>query len=274
MTNIFSVEFYRLKKSKLFWVLFGVTAAMPLLSILLTTGLVGMLTSLDPGTQIDFKELLHSVNLGMELLSEYSSVMHFSSLMAVICTSIFLSREFAYGTFRNTLVAGKSRGELYVAHLVMAAVIGTVFLGVSMTSSLIFGGAIFGFEGMSAGKVVTAIVTAFAMGLVSMLFVQSMMIMFLFGTRKLSVALACPIVICMVVPSLLGSIVEVLSVVQLIANGNVNMDLSWVPLYNADMLDVSQIDGALIGKILLYLVPLTALFGSLGWVTFRKADLK
>lgn len=274
MTNIFSVEFYRLKKSKLFWALFGVTAGMPLVNVLITSGLMALLSLLSTETQIDFAELLRSLNLGFGMLSEYGGVMHFSSLMAVIFTSVFLSRQFAYGTFRNTLIAGKSRGELYLSHMVIAVTVGTVFLGVSMTSTLIFGGSIFGFNGMSAGKVVTGIVTAFAMGMISMLFVQLMMLMFLFGTRKLAVALACTIVICMVAPSAITTFVELLSLLQMITNGNANLDFSWVPIYNASMLDVSQIDGALVGKILLYLVPLTALFGSLGWVTFRKADLK
>ena len=52
-------------------------------------------------------------------------------------------------------------------------------------------------------------------------------------------------------------------------------DLSWVPLYNSSMFDfTSKVDGALVGKVLLYNIPLSALFITLGWVSFRKADLK
>lgn len=36
MINIIKVELYRIKKSVLFWVMFGLSAAIPLLDILLT----------------------------------------------------------------------------------------------------------------------------------------------------------------------------------------------------------------------------------------------
>ena len=143
-----------------------------------------------------------------------------------------------------------------------------------MISSLVFGGAFFGFYEMAAKEIFIAIITAFSMGLVAVMFVQSMSCMFLFGTRKLAVALSCTIVICLVAPSTLSSIVSVVQLLQGVTTGALDSDMSWVPLYNASLLDVSAIDGKLLGKILLYMLPLTAMFVSVGWVTFRKADLK
>ncbi len=274
MTNILSVEFFRLKKSKLFWALFGVTAGFPLIIMLLFVAMIGFLSLFEQDVSINMWDLMRSLNLTAALLSGHGSVMHFSSLMAVICSSIFLSREFAYGTVRNILTANRSRAELYLSHIIVAVTIGTSFLGVSILSTLLFSGSVFGFYELNAAEVFTAIATAFAMGVASMLFAQSMSLMFLFGTRKLAVALACTIVICLVAPSTLSSIVSVLQILQGAATGELNTDMSWVPLYNSSLLDVSAIDGKLIGKILLYLLPLTALFGTIGWLTFRKADLK
>ena len=157
----------------------------------------------------------------------------------------------------------------------MAVTIGSCYLGVNFLSTLLFSGSIFGFGSLTALEAITGCIVAFAMGLVSVLFVQTLMCMFLFGTRKLAVALICPIVICSFAPSLLLAFFQMYDALNMVSTGAANtMDLSWVPLYNSSLIDISQLDGALIGKILMYNLPLTVFFGFMGWVRFRKADLK
>ena len=46
MSNILAVEFYRLKKSKLFWILLGVTAALPLLAGLFELAVIELMDDL------------------------------------------------------------------------------------------------------------------------------------------------------------------------------------------------------------------------------------
>ncbi len=271
MTEILKIEFYRLKKSKMFWALFGVTACLPILTIIL---LLFMASLLRIATDSNGLELFGTLNVTAMLLSSYGSLTATSSLLAVICSSIFLSREFAYGTFRNILLARRTRAELYASFLLISLVIGISFMSASMLTTLVLSGPIFGFASMNAAKITVTIITAFAMGIVSVIFVQTLMCMFLFCTRKLSATLACSIVICYVVPSLLSGIVSFWQTMLIITGSNVSADLSWVPLYNASMLDLSETDGALIGKILLYLIPLSTLFGWSGWWAFRKANLK
>lgn len=274
MTNILKTQFYRLKKSKLFWTLFGVTAVLPLITMLLLWGMLGLLNTLEQ-TDFDIAEFGRSLGLSSAALSEYGQLIHMSALLAVICSAIFLSRDFSYGTFRNAIVANHSRLELYLSHLLIALTIGASFMCVSMLSTIIFFGASFGFVGMSAAKVFGAIALAFAMGLITTIFVQSMMCMFLFATRRLAPTLACTIVICLVAPSIFETIVQLLQLFEIFAPDNaMNLNLTWVPLYNATLLDVGSPDGALVGKILLYIVPLEILFVFLGWIGFRKADLK
>ena len=269
MINILKTEFFRLKKSALFWSLFGVCVAMPLIAVFLNVGLSVSLSDTDMGIEYDIWELMRSSDVTVRTLSGLPSLSG-HAMYALICTSIFLSKEFSGGTFRNMLLANRSRREVFASFLLMAVFIGATYMGATFISILFFNGIIFGFGSMTAANVITACVIALALGLISVIFLQTIMCMFMFSTRKLSVALACPLVICIVAPALLFSFVETFAQFGLISEA----DMSWIPLYNINLLDLTAIDGALIGKILLYLIPLTALFGTLGWLTFRKADLK
>lgn len=271
MIHILKTEMFRLKKSGLFWAMLGVVATMPLVSVLLNVLLFNFV-SLDASNmsvQYDVWELMRTSNITIETLSALPSLTG-DSLFALICTSVFLSKEFGGGTFRNMLLANRSRRDVYISFLLIAVTIGAAYLGASFVSTLLFNALVFGFGTIGAAKVVTACVLSLTLGLISVIFLQSMMCMFMFGTRKLAVALACPLVFCIFAPAMLYSFVETFAQFGIVTEA----DMSWVPLYNLNMLDFTAIDGALIGKILLYLVPLTALFISLGWITFRKADLK
>ena len=269
MIHILQSQLFRLKKSKLFWAMFGVVAALPLLGIALNVLRAELLQSVDLGIEVDGWEFIRQTAT-MGELSSVAGSMADHSLFALICTSIFLCGEFSEGTFRNMIIANRSRREIYLSMLSVAVGIGAVYLGVNLASTILFNGAIFGFGTMSAANVITACFVALAMGLITVIFVQSMMCMFMFGTRKLAVALTCPLIICMVAPMLVTGFVQVG-----VEFGSISpTDMSWIPLYNMTMLDLTVIDGALIGKILLYIVPFAVLFGCMGWVTFRKADLK
>lgn len=270
MVNILQTEFFRLKKSKLFWAMFGVCAGLPLVSLVLNLLSVSLLESVDMGVEISNAwEYVRGLNITGAELSALPSLTG-DSLYALICTSVFLSKEFSGGTFRNMLLANRSRRDVYLSFLIVAVTIGATYMGATFTSTLLFSGTIFGFGAMPAGKVVTACVLALATGLVSVIFLQTLMCMFMFSTRKLAVALACPLVICIIVPAFLYSFIQTFAELGLITAG----DTSWIPLYNLLLLDFTVIDGAMIGKVLLYLIPLTVLFGVLGWVSFKKADLK
>lgn len=271
MINILQTEFFRLKKSKLFWALFGVCAGIPLLSAILNLSILSLASGVyqSQGIEVDVWELIRSADMLGGGLSSLTTLMG-DSFWALICSSIFLSKEFSGGTFRNMLLANKSRREMYLSYLTIAIVIGAMFLGVAFVSTMIFWPMIFGFGGLSFSTVVTACLVALAMGLVSTIFVQTMMCMFLFGTRKLAVALVVPLAICMIAPSFLLTFIEMFTTLGILNSA----DLSWIPLYNTSLLYVTEIDGALIGKILMYNIPLSVFFGFMGWVSFRKADLK
>ena len=270
MIQILQTEFFRLKKSALFWSLFCVVAVLPLFSVLINLLYARLLDTVDIGVEFDSAmEYIKSLNITGAALSALPSLSG-DSLFALICTSIFLSKEFTGGTFRNMLLANRSRRDIYLSFMIVAVTIGATYMGVNYVSTLLFNGIMFGFGTMSATSAITACIVAPALALVSVIFLQCIMCLFLFGTRKLAVSLACPLVICILAPSFIVSFVEVFAAFGKITE----TDMSWIPLYNLNLLNLTAIDGALIGKILLYLVPLGALFGFLGWITFQKADLQ
>ena len=271
MINILHTEFFRLKKNTLFWVLLGVCALLPLLSALLELAIFSGMSALENGVEYEnMWEVIRTSNLGGAAISSIPNLSADLQLFGLICTSIFLCKEFSGGTFRNMILANHSRRDLYLSYMLMAVTIGACFLGVAFVSTLLFNGVIFGFGTMKVASIVSVCVLSLTLGLISVMFVQSMMCMFMFATRKLAVALACPLAISVFVPAFIFSFVNVAGQLELVST----KDMSWIPLYNINLLDLTAIDGALIGKILLYLLPLTALFGVLGWVAFRKADLK
>lgn len=271
MVSILNTEFFRLKKSKLFWALLGVTAGMPLVSALLNVALFALADSSSLGVEMSMWEMLRSPQMNMfgQGLSSLTALTG-DGFFALLCTSIFLSKEFSGGTFRNMLLANKSRRELYLSYLTVAVIIGAIYLGASFVGMFVFFSLFFGFAGMSAIKVITACLIALAMGLVSTIFVQTMVCMFMFGTRKMAATIVCPLVISLIVPSFISSFLDAFVMFGLLSEAN----LSWIPLHNTTMLSVTNVDGALVGKILMYNVPLSVFFAFMGWVSFSKADLK
>lgn len=275
MINIFRTEFFRLKHNKLFWVLFGVCGGLPVLGILLSVFITAFFGGMGMDVEVDVWVAMRLSNIPGQMLAEFPSLMSDNAMLSLICASIFISAEFSFGTVRNMVLARRSRTEIYFSLLITAVIIAVAYLSVSFATTLLFSASIFGFGSMSVSNAFTAIITSFTLGIVSVIFVQSMMCMFLFCTRKLAPALALPLVICFFVPSVLVSIVQFVAVFKSIGDELFMPDLSWVPLYNSSMFDfTSKVDGALVGKVLLYNIPLSALFITLGWVSFRKADLK
>ena len=99
MFNILKSLLFRLKKSKMFWIMLAVVAFLPLLSLLLYK-LVLQLADVLVDMPLDLElEMVTSISMTEWVLP--SSTVTFLTLL---CTSIFLCKEFSDGTIRNTLL--------------------------------------------------------------------------------------------------------------------------------------------------------------------------
>lgn len=276
MINILQTEFFRLKKSKLFWALFGVCAGLPVLSLLLELVVLASASMAFDEMSGYIWELFRQSNLTASSLSALTTWGSNPALFSIICSSIVLSKEFSGGTVRNMLLANKSRQQLYWAYSIVALVIGASYFVASFVAVLLLQGSVFGFGSMTAGEAVTACFSSFALGALSTVAVQACVCMLLFASRKTGATLACSLVICLFAPSIVYTIVQVTEIVRILWDAPMTSEavLGWIPLYNMQLFDASNVDGALIGKIALYQVLITAFFGGMGWLGIRKTDLK
>lgn len=281
MLSILNAELFRLKKSKLFWIMFGLCIALPILSLLLVLGLTGLIEALINSLEeldtanTNITEMLRAMDLTNMELQGLSSLSNTSAFLALICTGVVLSKEFSDGTMRNVILANKSRKQMYFAYLLTAMIVGSMYLLAYFATIMILFAPIYGFGQSSAGQAASSVFCSLALGLLSMAFVESCVCMFLFCVRKQWATILFPILICLVAPGVLTTIVTIVSAV-LLFNGHTISDamMSWIPLVNAQLYQAGNIDGGLVGKIALYYALFTGGFIALGYFTFEKSDLK
>lgn len=270
MTGIIRLQLFRLRKSATFWVFLGLCIGLPLIGALIVLAAYYSLGGAEFGSIAEVMET-----------SVTSSLINFSScssdtcIFAVICSSLLLSREFSQGTVRNTILANKSRLQVFLAYVATAMMIGAIYFLAEFASTLVCYGSIFGFGSLSAGQAISAVACCFAMGLGATLFSQSLVCVFLFGTRKQSATIAWPLVICLVGVSIVAAIIEY-AVIWATLDGIVLSEtlLKCLPFYNFSLLGETVPDGLACGMIILYDVVFSAAFLAIGFATLKKADLK
>lgn len=275
MLNIVKSLLFRLKKSAMFWIMLGVLAFLPVLTLLLYE-LVIELAEVVAGMPMD---------MGFEMvtylsMTEWVSLSSNVNFLTLLCVSIFLCKEFNDGTIRNALLSNKSRVSLYSAYGVVGLIVGGSFLIVNFVSTLLALGIPFGFGDVTPNQAVSSVLCSLLLGILSLIFVVSCVLMFLFATGKQAPSIILPILVTLFLPGIMTSLVELASsLLTIIKMGNpdaaiTEIDYTWVPLYNALVYDSSNVDGALVGKISLYYVAFSSLFVFLGGLAAVKKDLK
>jgi len=277
MISILQTELFRLRKSKIFWIMLGLCVALPLLSLALTLSTAGIIDGIientpGAGSLID---LLREMDLTNFALSDFSTLLNDAAFMALICTSVVLSKEFTDGTMRNVILANKSRRQTYFSYLITAVAVGTLYMLTYFAVIMVVYAPIYGFGSSTAGEAASACFCSLALGLISLIFVETCMCMFLFGVRKQWATILFPILICIFAPAITTTIVTVINAIMS-ATGSIVSDavISWIPFVNASLYNAAKIDGGLVGKIALYYLLFSALFVVCGYFTFEKTDLK
>lgn len=270
MIDIVKVELFRLVKSKAFWIMLGIVAACPILLIILNAFAV----VIGYGVEGNIIELLRGAGITNVLLQYTTMINNDVVLLAVIASSVILSREFSDGTMRNVVLANKSRAALYFAYLIVAMIVAIAYLAAFYVVLLIIVAPVFGFNA-SAGKAATAVFSSFGLGIIALIFMESAVCMFLFGTRKQWATILFPLLIWFLVPTLISQILEIVS--SALAEKGETLSLAaqrWVPFVNMQFSSPINIDGAIAGINVMYLSVFTAVFTVSGYYTFKKADLK
>ncbi len=268
MTNILRTEFFRLRKYKTFWVMLGIVVVLPIVGWALSRVLVAILLMTGyPGGEL-------TARITFSALSGMADIGTLPDLLGLICTAIFLSKEFTDGTIRNAILSTKTRKQIYFGYLVVALTIGLSLKIANYVSSLTVYGLAWGFGSTKAADAAVGCFASLLLALLSTAFVQSCTVMFLFTGKKQSTALIFPILI-VVVGS--GAVELLVSIVELVININGNLSeewKTWIPLYNVQYFDAEAVDGGIFAKIATYWALFTAMFIAIGHNSFKKADLK
>ena len=259
MIKILKAEFFRLKNFKTYFILLGIVAFLPLLSFLMTKGSLILVSS----------EFVNWDGCAMMFISTTATFGSTTDLIALICTAVFLCREFGDGPIRNAILSNKSRTTIYFSYFIVALFIGVSYcLAEYVMQVLCF--STFGFGELSFNKVFVGCVETFTLSFFLTIFSQCTVVMFLFCTRKMATTIIFPILVAQLAPAYISSFFGLLANIGAI-KGNAQR---WLPFFNLQLFDASNPNAILVLQVLLYIVPVSALFVYLGWNSFRKADLK
>lgn len=111
MNNLLSANFMRLRKEKVFWILFIFMLA---LGIMFPT--IIKMDELRTGT-------INSIDL---VFGHYA--LFIGIIMAVFC-SFFVGQEYSDGTIRNKIISGKRRTDIYLANLAACTIVSVIICG-------------------------------------------------------------------------------------------------------------------------------------------------
>lgn len=275
MIDIIKVELFRLKKSILFWVMLGLTAAIPLFGAISSLTVSGIVDEASGG----LGDLLRQIGLTNEYLSSAAQLSSWSAIFALITSAVVLSTEFTDGTMRNVVLANKSRAELYFAYLITSLIVAAAYFAAYFAVVLLIVAPIFGFSGLTAGEAVSACLCSFALGIVALVFVETCMCMCLFAIRKQWAAILIPLLISIFVPVLVTTFASLILTAkalkgQISSPDEISLIMRWIPFANTLLYNPADLDSATIGMSVLYTLLFSAAFVVLGYFVFKKADLK
>lgn len=267
MIGILKVEFFRLKRSTAFWVCFGLCIGLLLISMLFLLLTDALLESW--GETDDLLFVGGGVFYYTQDLTSYASDVN---ILALICTAVILCGEFGGGTIRNMILANKSRRQIFGAFCIFALIVGTIFYFTYFACILLFFGPTFGFYGLAVGQAIITLLCHFAMGLTSLLCVQSFVMMFLFVTKRTSQTILFPMLLALFLPDILSLLVSLFaSLVDVAVSETFFM---YLPFVNWSTLDMLNPNGANVGMVLLYNLILAAVFLFVAYKTCKRSDIK
>lgn len=132
--NILKSEFYKLKKSKPFWI-----------CLVITVILAAVIPFAFQQAVVSRGSEVQNISLSAVDILCYSFGLPILSLIAGIFTSIFVSSEFHHGTMKNYISKGYNREKIFLSKFLICAFAVTIFIIVYIPIALISGTIFLGF---------------------------------------------------------------------------------------------------------------------------------
>lgn len=253
--NILNAEFYKLKKSKPFWVCLLVCF---LGAAMIPFALQQAVASGEPDVQ--------GLSLSAVECLCYSFGMPVLTLVAAVFTSIFVSGEFHHGTMKNYVSKGFPRGKIFLSKFLACAVAVSVMMAVFTVMQLISGTIFLGFDPNGVFSFGTFFGMLFGSWLLIMAYTAVFVVVGM-SLRSNGAAIATNICLVSIFPTLLGAIDFLLGgfgikVSQFWIGGNLNAVATMTPASGA------LLTGVIVAVAYLILANIGGIY------LFKKQDIK
>lgn len=126
MFDLIKTDFYRIFKSKTFFVILGIAVGLPILTALMVFGINKGFNFLIGEGGEDFA----AIN-GKLLISGIYGLSSNVGIILPIFLVIFVSGDVSNGLLRNKILVGKSRTQIYFSHLFVITIISLAFISIS-----------------------------------------------------------------------------------------------------------------------------------------------
>lgn len=253
--NMVKAEFYKLRKSKPFWVLLLICA---LMAAVLPFALQQAVASGEPEVQ--------GISLSAVDMLCYSFGMPLLTLAAAIFTSIFVSGEFHHGTMKNHVSKGFSRHKILLSKYLACAAAVTAMLAVYIPVVLISGTIFFGFDPQGIFRAATFIQMLLVLWLLIMAY-TAVFVATGMSLRSNGASIATNICLVSIFPTLLGALDF------LLGSFGIKISKLWIEASVSAVASMKPAAGALVTGIVVGFVWLLAA-GIGGTMLFQRQDIK
>lgn len=130
--NVLKEDFYRLKRSKAFWICFGIAAVLSLLAIMFLNMAFELVGS------IVFEGSVSEL-LSPELMAAISFLNVYVPVFCMILAGVLVAGEFSHGTLRQILASGAGRVGVYFSKWLKVFVASAAIFGVSVIVAYLSG---------------------------------------------------------------------------------------------------------------------------------------
>lgn len=147
MLNIIKSDFYKLKKSKAFWICAALCVVFSVLSVVAYQANIQRDLSFQNPADHDYIQAL-------ELTKHVSAVwgleqflpLNFNILIVGVFIAIFVTSEFTYGTMKNTLSRGADRVKVFFSKVTVCGTAAVIMQVLFLSGLLVAGSIVWGFD--------------------------------------------------------------------------------------------------------------------------------
>ncbi|MDR1616788.1 MAG: ABC transporter permease [Syntrophomonadaceae bacterium] len=137
MKNLIRADFFRLFKDKIFYLLIGIAALLPIAANALFYFGYDIMVAQSPDAEALEKALKFVKAFPLSLFA--FEISNSAGLLAVIATALHVGREYMNGTIRNKIIAGHSRTAVYGSAFVVSATSALIIVTAFIVSMLALG---------------------------------------------------------------------------------------------------------------------------------------